>query len=667
MNDKETDDNGFVPVDGGDVHWLDQEDMGSLLDMRLKLVDGDPRDEHGQDRSCVLLSMEGNDGYLGKGNKGKKVLWADGLLGVTTGHTKKSGFTGSVRSSSYSTNIMWEAKPSSSIPVLKDFVVRYNDYRKLFDEVKHLSAAMTDDWTVDHLMKYAEGIASLLYKPEELDVLLSVDENEDNETAEEDQRRLRLRHTVEPFVGLNDRKQEWLAQYNKELVSKEFLAAEIQLCRSAAELHLRRNRWFFEWMVNAPPPPNKKEFLPIMIMIFAGQHTVVHVYYVHILLLFIYLFIRCVISVSVVGMENVIRLVVVSVLVVVYAVADEKTTGSTITLQRATAVCHIARKLKGVSTYVAQKLEEYDQKIQEIQMMRDVVRLKVFMPGGEKLNCGKESAFLLYVYERLAAMQEVMGKLRQAGTKAAGSAGIAAGRLDEFVSVFKQAAGEPSDRNFLNTCYKGSGSQNIFYGIGDDTDTQFGDGVKNLGEYIDAQFTLSGTGTGGSSSNSETLAHVKNSKAYVDEHAIVHGMPWGDGIFTVQGGDQGEWKAVPSKDVTVLRSAAEDYQVFVSLLKSIHSIYAVIKADWVKNKLVSDNTIRNVLYTIKTTEGQKRRVSDEDDNSPEGPPWFPTWNPSNMRNKLLEDELTLCEEHKRSGTAVVSILLPLFLCFIVFA
>ncbi|CCD17155.1 Transferrin receptor-like, PAG-like [Trypanosoma congolense IL3000] len=247
MNDKETDDNGFVPVDGGDVHWLDQEDMGSLLDMRLKLVDGDPRDEHGQNRSCMLLSMDGNDGYLGKGNNGKKVLWADGLLGVTSGNKKKSGFTGSVRSSSYSTNIMWEAKPSSSIPVLKDFVVRYNDYRKLFDEVKHLSAAMTDDWTVDHLMKYAEGIASLLYKPEELDVLLSVDENEGNETAEEDQRRLRLRHTVEPFVGLNDRKQEWLAQYNKELVSKEFLAAEIQLCRSAAELHLRRNRWFFEW------------------------------------------------------------------------------------------------------------------------------------------------------------------------------------------------------------------------------------------------------------------------------------------------------------------------------------------------------------------------------------------------------------------------------------
>ncbi|CCD12530.1 Transferrin receptor-like, PAG-like [Trypanosoma congolense IL3000] len=352
-----------------------------------------------------------------------------------------------------------------------------------------------------------------------------------------------------------------------------------------------------------------------------------------------------------------------------------------ISLGNAKAACATSRELKRVYNYVTAAVREYESKYDEIVMIRDIARLKVLKGVSDYFECGRESSFLLYTHERLETMKAMLEKLMDVGIKAAGSAAIAAGRLDEFISIFKQAHGNPKSaagkcpqmsgagatslKSLLGKCYDtSSDDDNEFYGIQDEKENEgtasTGRNDKDLGEFIFT--TLSGggdqqgNGAGGNSDWTCPLATVSSNSRYVKDKDIQKDVKWADGVFAVKKGHEGGvWAKNPTMVVPTLRNAANDFSEFRKVLRDLRGIYAGIIADWLKNKMKYDEDIKKTLAMLGQSEITPEEtlfhshmgIEDE-----KGPKWLSDWNEERMTSAVLKEELRLCEQKELSTYSI---------------
>nr|CCC89252.1 unnamed protein product [Trypanosoma congolense IL3000] len=347
-----------------------------------------------------------------------------------------------------------------------------------------------------------------------------------------------------------------------------------------------------------------------------------------------------------------------------------------LSLGQARAVCSTSRMLKGVYVYVASAVDEYQKKYDEVEMIRDVARLKVLGRVTLNLRCGLEAAFLLYIQDRLNVMRASLEKLRRAATKAAGSAGIAAGRLDEFISIFKQSHGKTGhDKNcagvqgnvvddlklLLKECYKGSSSKDYFHEVDDGiVAPTFNNFDEALTSMLKTQvLEVSDAGAGGDADNSRSchLAVINATESYVNESTPTNSIRWGAGVLQVNAGEPSKavWSTNPSVEVPVFRDASTHFKEFREALNEIRQVYIDLKEDWTMEK-VSRSDIQGILSTLKRNRFEQngtfsfRRLSSLDDATRKN--WLPEWNDVKINEKVLEEELALCEG--KNGVDLVS-------------
>ncbi|CCD13731.1 Transferrin receptor-like, PAG-like [Trypanosoma congolense IL3000] len=336
-----------------------------------------------------------------------------------------------------------------------------------------------------------------------------------------------------------------------------------------------------------------------------------------------------------------------------------------LTLAKARSICSASRTMKGVHSYVSRKITEYQKKYDEMDMIRDVARLKVLMKVNLDAKCGREATFLLYVQEGMIGFRAALEKLRAAGVRAVASAGIAAGRLDEFMSVFKQAHGKNNDnRNcagkigsvvdgmklMLKECYRGATIEDGFHSVAD-VEAEFG--VKDL-ELEEALKTHLATGDKTTSTSSDAtvcnLGTINNSKTYVESGSSENDIKWGDGVLIVkkETGNKYEWTANPTTTIPVIKSAISDFGNFKNAVADIERCYAGLRNDWTDSRLKGAD-MQRILASLKynkfnTSEAVSFHVlsslqTDENNTNV----LFPEWNREKVAGKILEEELALCD------------------------
>nr|CAQ57332.1 expression site-associated gene 7 (ESAG7) protein [Trypanosoma brucei brucei]CAQ57346.1 expression site-associated gene 7 (ESAG7) protein [Trypanosoma brucei brucei]CAQ57347.1 expression site-associated gene 7 (ESAG7) protein [Trypanosoma brucei brucei] len=147
----------------------------------------------------------------------------------------------------------------------------------------------------------------------------------------------------------------------------------------------------------------------------------------------------------------------------------------------ANKVCGLSTYLKGIahrvnseSAVVTEKLS--DLKMRSIQLQLSVMRNRV--PSGEQ-DCKDIRTLLKTVLRNEFTFQQELEEMRNASALAAAAAGIAAGRLEEWIFVFAQAAGGssqfcisvgtniPAEYNNLQECFDGTIGPETLYKIED--------------------------------------------------------------------------------------------------------------------------------------------------------------------------------------------------------
>ncbi|CCD17027.1 Transferrin receptor-like, PAG-like [Trypanosoma congolense IL3000] len=344
---------------------------------------------------------------------------------------------------------------------------------------------------------------------------------------------------------------------------------------------------------------------------------------------------------------------------------NKEETKSFLTLSKARSICNASRTMKGVHSYVSRKITEYQKKYDEMDMIRDVARLKVLMKVNLDAKCGREATFLLYVQEGMITFREALEKLRAAGVRAVASAGIAAGRLDEFMSVFKQAHGKNNDpRNcagkigsvvdgmklMLKECYRGATIEDGFHSVAD-VEAEFG--VKDL-ELEDALAKhLTPNDKDLSASSDPTVCNlgiIKNNGSYVKDDKSKGDIKWGDGVLGVKKdtNNPDEWNKSPTTTIPVIKSAISDFSDFKKAVADVERCYAGLRDDWTDSRL-KEADMQRILASLKynkfnTSEAVSFHVlsslqTDENNTNV----LFPEWNREKVAGKILEEELALCD------------------------
>nr|CAQ57309.1 expression site-associated gene 7 (ESAG7) protein [Trypanosoma brucei brucei]CAQ57321.1 expression site-associated gene 7 (ESAG7) protein [Trypanosoma brucei brucei] len=162
----------------------------------------------------------------------------------------------------------------------------------------------------------------------------------------------------------------------------------------------------------------------------------------------------------------------------IYAYENER---NALNATAANKVCGLSTYLKGIahrvnseSAVVTEKLS--DLKMRSIQLQLSVMRNRV--PSGEK-DCKDIRTLLKTVLRNEFTFQQELEEMRNASALAAAAAGIAAGRLEEWIFVFAQAADGssqfcisvgkhiPPEHKNLQECFDGTIGPETLYKIED--------------------------------------------------------------------------------------------------------------------------------------------------------------------------------------------------------
>ncbi|CBH16152.1 procyclin-associated gene, putative [Trypanosoma brucei gambiense DAL972] len=297
----------------------------------------------------------------------------------------------------------------------------------------------------------------------------------------------------------------------------------------------------------------------------------------------------------------------------------------------AEALCNASKRLKSVYAFVQAKTKYATEKVREFEDMVELVRLKIVRVRGNEggngnwTSCTGIAKFLKRVGSKVNRVKRrELKRLRYLGYSAVGAAGIAAGRLDEFVSVFQQpnnrngveffscaagARGEAATKAELHDCFQG-GKTAVdaaeFLSV-EDVEEKKGsqaEGRANLEEAIRRHLKPSNNDpryTGGESQGCQ-LVRGSSGGGYLGNASLTTNLLWGDGIFGVKKDGVGEtayigdtrnetysydmmWEENPTTNVPTLRAAMDAYRAFEEQVSEYGDIYRSLTEEWTEKTI----------------------------------------------------------------------------------
>ncbi|EAN78416.1 procyclin-associated gene 1 (PAG1) polypeptide, putative [Trypanosoma brucei brucei TREU927] len=346
--------------------------------------------------------------------------------------------------------------------------------------------------------------------------------------------------------------------------------------------------------------------------------------------------------------------------------------GAALKLSAIKALCNTSKKLKAVHGFVEQKLMEADRKLEEVQLLQKVVRLKLLTEWNKGLKCGTLRVFLTQVRINEQNMVREVDELWDVGRRLVGEAGIAAGRLDEMVSVFVQAHRDANNScigglsvNFpeevLPSCYaknKDSGEweslkitegENLFENpfemnlesvLHDSLLVDGGDPRHDFGKDLGCQLTVGKAGGG-----------------YMGNGDLSENIIWGDGVLgVVKSGSQMTgfkgntrattydtavvWEENPTGGNPTLVKVVKDYKLFAELERKVDASHKHLVDRFVQENLYVEDlgTLGRKANSAvdKNTEGE----DDEEEKSMED--WVAQVDGERVEDRLLGEELKDC-------------------------
>nr|CAQ57419.1 expression site-associated gene 6 (ESAG6) protein [Trypanosoma brucei brucei] len=248
----------------------------------------------------------------------------------------------------------------------------------------------------------------------------------------------------------------------------------------------------------------------------------------------------------------------------------------------ANKVCALSTYLKGIahrvnseSAVVTEKLS--DLKMRSIQLQLSVMRNRV--PSGEK-DCKDIRTLLKTVLRNEFTFQQELEEMRNASALAAAAAGIAAGRLEEWIFVFAQAADGssqfcisvgrtgPAEYNNLQECFDGKIGPETLYKIEDSRVKESVQKSLQLHEVL-SSISFGSLGVknirGGNGRDGCNLVRTDTNGILNGGSPTRHNLTWGGGVMNfgsyqngsmyVEGGEYGDateygavrWTEDPSK------------------------------------------------------------------------------------------------------------------------
>nr|Q8WPU1.1 RecName: Full=Transferrin receptor subunit ESAG6; AltName: Full=Expression site associated gene 6; Flags: Precursor [Trypanosoma brucei brucei]6SOY_A Chain A, ESAG6, subunit of heterodimeric transferrin receptor [Trypanosoma brucei]6SOZ_A Chain A, ESAG6, subunit of heterodimeric transferrin receptor [Trypanosoma brucei]CAD21457.1 ESAG6, subunit of heterodimeric transferrin receptor [Trypanosoma brucei]CAQ57468.1 expression site-associated gene 6 (ESAG6) protein [Trypanosoma brucei brucei]CA len=263
----------------------------------------------------------------------------------------------------------------------------------------------------------------------------------------------------------------------------------------------------------------------------------------------------------------------------IYAYENER---NALNATAANKVCGLSTYLKGIahrvnseSAVVTEKLS--DLKMRSIQLQLSVMRNRV--PSGEQ-DCKDIRTLLKTVLRNEFTFQQELEEMRNASALAAAAAGLAAGRLEEWIFVFAQAAGRssqfcisvgktgPAEYNNLQECFDGTIGPETLYKIEDSRVKESAKTSLQLHEVL-SSISFGSLGVknirGGNGKDGCNLVRTDTDGVLEGGSPTRHNLTWGGGVMNfgsyqngsmyVEGGEYGDateygavrWTEDPSK------------------------------------------------------------------------------------------------------------------------
>ncbi|RHW69527.1 procyclin-associated 4 (PAG4) protein [Trypanosoma brucei equiperdum] len=299
--------------------------------------------------------------------------------------------------------------------------------------------------------------------------------------------------------------------------------------------------------------------------------------------------------------------------------------------EAARGICSASRMLKsGVYRHVLTKTEAVEKMMEKVSHMGNYAKLKVLRSNSSGFECTKAKVFITYTLEGKKAMiRKLVKKLWDVGTKLVAAASLAAGRLDEMLSVFVGPIGGNDnnsycvkDRQNFTGCF-GTAS---FDGTGASEDGGFDGDGKEFATMLDEALQLNNTdplessganchltkgGNGGG-----YLVHMDSRNKGYKIEPTKH-ITWGDGMLGIKKGGEASsgakgtvrgssyssdvvWEEHPTKTVPTLTSTAKLFGEFQKINKEVLAV--------VEDAL--ESLQEKNMTTSKDTSGSGKRLLD---------------------------------------------------------
>ncbi|EAN78417.1 procyclin-associated gene 1 (PAG1) polypeptide [Trypanosoma brucei brucei TREU927] len=286
----------------------------------------------------------------------------------------------------------------------------------------------------------------------------------------------------------------------------------------------------------------------------------------------------------------------------------------------AEALCNASKRLKSVYAFVQAKTKYATEKVREFEDMVELVRLKIVRVRGNEggnsnwTSCTGIAKFLKRVGSKVNRVKRrELKRLRYLGYSAVGAAGIAAGRLDEMINVWRRAyssgkgdfcvgnSEHHATRNQLLNCYLSDSEKDEFISLGDMHRMERVEEMNMTRESMNELLRL----TGGGGNPLERYVHSANCHltntrpggGYLSENSTSRRILWGDGIISLKRSGRGfvggtgktraevlihdvTWEEDPVNNVPVLRNAYRELRKFVNLYTHIEELAHETGAHW---------------------------------------------------------------------------------------
>ncbi|CCD16148.1 Transferrin receptor-like, ESAG6-like [Trypanosoma congolense IL3000] len=271
------------------------------------------------------------------------------------------------------------------------------------------------------------------------------------------------------------------------------------------------------------------------------------------------------------------------------------------------AICTLSKKLKDVTPWATQQLDEEVTKITNLELKLLEWQSKFLQSkskGRGYETCRVTGPLFRQMRKEVDKAREEVEKLEREATKAYTFAANSAGRLDEFITVFANAKNEggngyclgdttPATIEELNSCFSGKDfREESLVDISEKASEQ----EPNIGGAIEGIKYSALSSTFSDGSNNANCSLIKGSKNGVLENVdLEKSLWWGGGILTISKGFEGiinessfgpgeissaqiqggsskaYWTADPAKQIVHLKDSLEAIKAFKDAKENIQT------------------------------------------------------------------------------------------------